>query len=238
MGQTSQGSEGLEETPSIHVCPVDRVDTQLVNRQQQAGTDIGVIYKALKEKRSLGEDEISCHSREFKKLAGLMPLMHIRKDGVLMVRVLGGNRATDCALFPETQRTEVVWETHRQAHTGVIRTIRKLRLVWFWPGMTADVRRLVGTCEVCQVAKNGGVTGATGKRRLHAGRPWQKLAVDLVGPMSCTPRGNKWILVITDHFTRWQDALAIPDATAPVVAAALDERVFCYLGLPEQIHAD
>jgi transposase InsO family protein len=45
-------------------------------------------------------------------------------------------------------------------------------------------------------------------------------------------------LVITDHFTRWQDALAIPDATAPVVAAALDERVFCYLGLPEQIHAD
>jgi transposase InsO family protein len=32
--------------------------------------------------------------------------------------------------------------------------------------------------------------------------------------------------------------LAIPDATAPVVAAALDERVFCYLGLSEQIHAD
>ena len=53
-----------------------------------------------------------------------------------------------------------------------------------------------------------------------------------------TPRGNQWILVVTDHFTRWQDALAIPDATAPVVATALDERIFCYLGLPEQLHAD
>ena len=52
------------------------------------------------------------------------------------------------------------------------------------------------------------------------------------------PRGNRWILVLTDHFTRWQDALALPDATAPVVAHALDERVFCYLGLPEQIHSD
>ena len=41
-----------------------------------------------------------------------------------------------------------------------------------------------------------------------------------------------------DHFTRWQDALALPDATAPVVAKTLDEKVFCYFGLPEQIHSD
>ena len=36
----------------------------------------------------------------------------------------------------------------------------------------------------------------------------------------------------------WQDAIAIPDATAPTVATVLDERVFCYFGLPEQIHSD
>lgn len=32
--------------------------------------------------------------------------------------------------------------------------------------------------------------------------------------------------------------LVLPDATAPVVAWALDEKVFCYMGLPEQIHTD
>jgi hypothetical protein len=46
------------------------------------------------------------------------------------------------------------------------------------------------------------------------------------------------VLVLTDHFTRWQDALALPDATAPVVADALDSRVFSYFGLPEEIHSD
>ena len=66
----------------------------------------------------------------------------------------------------------------------------------------------------------------------------KKVAVELVGPVPETQRKNKWILVLTDHFTRWQDALALPDATAPVVATALDERVFCYFGLPEQIHTD
>ena len=104
--------------------------------------------------------------------------------------------------------------------------------------MTADVRGVVRSCEVCQAAKSGGTHPAGGKQRLYAGRPWQKVAIDLVGPMPTTPRGNRWILVLMDHFTRWLDALAIPDATAPVVASALDEKVFCYLGLPEQIHTD
>ena len=56
--------------------------------------------------------------------------------------------------------------------------------------------------------------------------------------MPKTRRGNQWILVLTDHLTRWQDALPIPDGTAPTVATTLDERVFCYFGLPEQIHSD
>ena len=73
---------------------------------------------------------------------------------------------------------------------------------------------------------------------MYAGRPWQKLAVDLVGPLPETPKGNKWILVVSDHFSEWQDALPLPEATTPVVATALDERVFSYLGLPKQLHSD
>ena len=53
-----------------------------------------------------------------------------------------------------------------------------------------------------------------------------------------TRAGNKWILVVMDHFSRWQDVIPILDATAPVVAATLDQRVFCYLRLPEQLHTD
>ena len=77
-----------------------------------------------------------------------------------------------------------------------------------------------------------------GRLRMYVGRPWQKVAVDLVWPMPETRAGNKWILVVMDHFSRWQDAIPIPDATAPIVAATLDQRVFCYLGLPEQLHTD
>jgi len=77
-----------------------------------------------------------------------------------------------------------------------------------------------------------------GQRQLYAGRHWHVVAVDLVSPMPSTPRDNNWILMLTDHFNRWADALAILDALVPTVAEAMDQHVFCYLGLPEQIHCD
>jgi len=104
--------------------------------------------------------------------------------------------------------------------------------------MTRDVRLRVRQCEVCQASDIGRPTETTGRRRLYAGRPWQIVAVDLVGPMPLSARENTWILVLTDRFTRWADSLAIPDTTATMVARALDQNVFCYLGLPEQIHTD
>ena len=64
------------------------------------------------------------------------------------------------------------------------------------------------------------------------------LAIDLVGPFTETPRGNRMILVLTDHFSRWKDAIPLPDGTAETVARALDERIFAYFGLPERIHSD
>jgi len=101
-----------------------------------------------------------------------------------------------------------------------------------------DVRLRVKQREICQASKHGRLPGEAGRRRLYAGRPWQVIAVDLVGPMPITPRGNSWILILTDHFTRWADALAIPDASAPIVARGLDQNMFCYFGLPEQLHSD
>ena len=100
------------------------------------------------------------------------------------------------------------------------------------------VRRVVRRCDICQRNKKTGKSTTLSGGNLQVGRPWQQVGIDLVGPMPVTSRGNKWILVLTDHFTRWQDALPIPNATTVEVAKALDERVFAYFGLPEILHSD
>ena len=157
---------------------------------------------------------------------------------MLKICFIVNQKARWCAVCPPATRKTVVWETHGLAHVGMNRTVARLQLVWYWPGMVAEVRRTLRSCEVCQVAKPRGNRPPGSRQRLYTGRPWQKVAIDLVGPLPRTKRGNQWILVLSNHFTRWQDAIAIADATAPTVATVLDEKVFCYFELPEQIHSD
>jgi len=98
--------------------------------------------------------------------------------------------------------------------------------------MTWDIRLRARKCEICQASKHGCFTETARRRRLHADRLWKIVAVDLVGLMPTSEKGNNWILVLTDHFTWWADALAIPDVSA------LDKNVFCYFGMPKQIHTN
>jgi len=64
------------------------------------------------------------------------------------------------------------------------------------------------------------------------------VAIDLCGPLPETEDKNTIILVLTDHFTRWSNAIPLPDGKATTVAKALDERVFSVFGIPEIIHSD
>ena len=164
--------------------------------------------------------------------------MRLTKQGILEIQVAVNEKPRWVAICPEQSRQTSIWQTHQMSHSGVGKTINRLQLTWHWVGLHADVRRIVCSCEICQKAKSGGLRAVGGRLRMYVGRPWQKVAVDLVWPMPETRAGNKWILVVMDHFSRWQDAIPIPDATAPIVAATLDQRVFCYLGLPEQLHTD
>ena len=132
----------------------------------------------------------------------------------------------------------MAWEAHRKGHTGIDRTTKRVQAEWFWPGMTADIRRLVNACEACQAAKHSNPIPNKSKQRLQAGRPWQVLSVDLVGPLTPTPRRDTIILVLSDHFTRWRDALPVQNGSTETIAQKLEERIFCYLGVPERIHTD
>lgn len=104
--------------------------------------------------------------------------------------------------------------------------------------MTTDVRWTVLSCEVRQQAKHSAGAPTFNRQWLYAGWPWQRLAVDLVGHLPQTAMGNVWIHVLTDHFTRWSDAITIPDVTASMVAGVLEERIFSYFGLPEVIQTE
>ena len=42
--------------------------------------------------------------------------------------------------------------------------------------------------------------------------------MDLIGPLTETARGNKYIITLTDYFSKWAEAAPLPDKTANDVA--------------------
>ena len=60
---------------------------------------------------------------------------------------------------------------------------------------------------------------------------WQQIGIDLIGPLPETPSGNKYIMTVTDYFSKWPEAKAIPTKEARHVAEFLYAR---YQTLPMQ----
>lgn len=65
-----------------------------------------------------------------------------------------------------------------------------------------------------------------------------RVALDVIGPLPKSKRGNRFILVIGDHFTRWMEAFPLPDQQAEQVAEKLVHEFISRFGTPLQIHTD
>jgi len=63
---------------------------------------------------------------------------------------------------------------------------------------------------------------------------FDRIAVDVVGPLPLTRNGNKFILVVQEYLTKYPWAFAIPDQKAPRVAQILVEEIMLVYGTPER----
>ena len=62
--------------------------------------------------------------------------------------------------------------------------------------------------------------------------------MDICGPVITSRAGNKYVLVITDTFTKYTVAVPLPDQRARTIARAFLERWALLFGFPYQCHSD
>jgi len=72
----------------------------------------------------------------------------------------------------------------------------------------------------------------------NVGAPFERIAVDIAGPFPGSDRGNRYLLVTMDYFTKWPDVYAIPNQEASTEADVLVSNFFCCFGVPMELHSD
>ena len=99
-----------------------------------------------------------------------------------------------------------------------------------------EARNLVAACTACQrfiVTRQG----FHPLQPIVANYPMSHMAVDLAGPLPCSPRGNIYLLVLICLFTRFVFLRALPSKEAHIVAAVL-YLIFCEAGFPDILQSD
>ncbi len=142
---------------------------------------------------------------------------------------------------PRAAVLEILQQAHDNPMSGHFadkRTLKRVREMFYWQGMDKDTRQYCRACAVCGERKPRPTVPHHPVQRQIATEPLQWVALDIKGPMPRTEKGNKYILVISDYFTKWICAVPMADQRAETCAAAFVSEFVCRYGIPGQLHSD
>ncbi len=119
-------------------------------------------------------------------------------------------------------------------HLGAANTTQRIRDRFHWPGLEAEVKSFCQACPICQKTspKPPPPTPLIPLPIIEV--PFERIGMDLVGPLPKSARGHEHILVIVDYATRYPEAIPLRKATAKNIAHEL--FMLCSrVGIPAEI---
>ena len=117
---------------------------------------------------------------------------------------------------------EISWQINR---------ITMVYAVWLFLNHT-QVRR----CEVCQRSKRKFDKPSPMLHPIPVSDTWKKVGIDLI-ELPKSRNGNQYCITLTDYFSKWPEAEAVPTKEARHVAAFLYKMILRH-GCPEEIVSD
>jgi hypothetical protein len=104
-----------------------------------------------------------------------------------------------------SERVKLIWEAHYSwvaGHFGVKKTVAVLQKHFYWPKLRQDVDKYIRSCTTCVIAKM-----TTKKHGLYTplptpNRPWESISMDYMSGLPSTKRGNDYVFVFVDRFSK------------------------------------
>jgi hypothetical protein len=104
--------------------------------------------------------------------------------------------------------------------------------------MQLQVQALVAQCVVCDYVRasfNAPMPQLQPLPIMGLGYRW---SLDFAGPFLVTPRHNKYVLVMIEHFSKWIELVALPDKFSEGAVYSFLERVLSHFGAPAEVLTD
>jgi hypothetical protein len=140
---------------------------------------------------------------------------------------------------PPAEREALVMKTHELCgHFGQARTMHLLATTHWWKGMTRGVKNLVRSCPVCDRVKASFNAHHSTLHPLPIEGLFYRWGVDLAGPFKATSRGNLYVMICIEHFSKWVEVVPLPNKCAATTAQGFMSAVISRFGAPAEVVHD
>jgi hypothetical protein len=142
-------------------------------------------------------------------------------------------------IVPEPHlRANLIQATHLDTgHYEIKKTYSLPEPVYVWAGMYEQVRFEVRACAACNRVKAGFEVQDTVLKPLPIMGLFYRWGVDLCKMPHTSEDGNKYVVVMIEHFTKWVELVPIPEKSSFYTAAAL-KGVLTRFGAPAKVLTD
>ena len=132
-------------------------------------------------------------------------------------------------IISQQLRPDILRRIH-ESHLGMEKCKSRARAVVYWPGMSADIERLVEKCSTCLKHQRSNQKEPLAPHAVPA-RAWQKLGTDIFEYKS------KPYLVIVDYYSKYPEICLLNDKSSQAVITSM-KSVFARHGIPDEVVAD
>lgn len=207
---------------------------------QENDTDLSVVITWLETDYEPTEAELALSSPNVKHLWLVKDLLFFQ-NRVLYYKFHDILAPRNLLVVPQSLKTEILEYFHDHSyagHMGRDNTIRNIKKSFYWYQVYSDVAVYVKTCAACSKNKKSNKRKKAALRQYHAGSPMERVHLDILGPFNISTKGNRYVLVMVDQFTKWLECVPLPDQSAEKIAISAVDNFFCTFGMPFTIHTD
>ncbi|BHF67248.1 hypothetical protein SprV_0301027400 [Sparganum proliferum] len=138
---------------------------------------------------------------------------------------------------PASMRRAVFQTLHGLSHPGIRASQKLLAERFVWPGLNKDVKAWTRLCLCCQRNKVQRHNKSSSGKFPSPDARFNHVHLDVVGPLPPS-NGYTHLLTCVDRYTRWPEAIPLPNVQAENIVKAFVSRWVAILGAPSMITTD
>jgi hypothetical protein len=144
-------------------------------------------------------------------------------------------------VVPKSRQKDVLHYYHdvpSAGHLGAEKMLQRIRREFYWPNLKQEVKNYCQSCDKCFARKTSNISNRAPLGQYLVGEPMERVQIDILGPLPLTTNGNKYILTMCDCFTKWVEAIPLPNQEASTVAKGFVNEFISRFGVPLIVHSD